>query len=1134
MDLGADNGQSDSNDNGSVTFWMRNIKNHWIDNVAAGSKGVGYWFDMPKKYFVLNPLYTFKNNAAHSSATGVSMYPGMGLTVANKDSALLDGLRIWNNNMVGIMMFFSGGYKILNSVLVNNKVGIQDTFSKEQSVVIKDTRIIGSLSNPSIDAGLLYTYNNQMKTNGQEILKPELKNVTFSSFDRNSRAIKPYREIFLETSKVMGQPLVAVDTVFDATVHGSSRNPMPLAAELSNPWTMYVEDASGGFSPTGQPGFWVKNTPRLTHFIPQGSCTAVDSQTVFCENACLQHFLVSPQNFHLGLYKKMKLTNGVKSFEYLSSDSYNGQTFDVFLPPGTYAATFFDANGNKIVPPSVAIDKKKEPTRDSCASTLPWLSFETDTFRPSQAPTRPPFVSVDANVLDTIPEASDFQIAYELDIPTNPAYQSGRPLYSVDNHESMSDFSRVAYYLELDGDYVWISMNTFTTDARKIGVPCLSLKCGDGMTPSVFQQDLTNVNVVSNVAGLSGTGLPGNIEFWPYNYSPGSTGSFDTNDANTYGGNFGSMQIHLSLGRTVFAFNHFNDGSVADLGIGNSGGIGFGSDWSLAENADSYQVRTLKVFTNAQSPTTSTSSTLASTTTVQATTTSATTTTATVLQTRSPTPAPSNASTDQPTPLPLAVSTPPPSENPTKQPTHNPTIQPTQQSTPNPTPQPAEAAPSNSDPVKSLIPDANGYDLVYALDIPVSPAYKNAKPIYSVDNHQQVSGFTRIGYYLELDDKYVWVSFDAFTSDARKIGVPCHNLGCGDGQTRTVIQQMVTNVNVESNVPGLSGTGLSGNVEFWPFNYNSANSNNIHSATNAWDHGDTVAVNHGSFGSMQVHINGGGNYVGTVFAFNHFNDGVVSDVGIGNKPDNVGGLGPDWSFAQNAGSYSVRNMKVYVSDVPQENTLESTISDAAGYNLVYALDIPIKPTYATAPPAYTVDNSASISDLSFTRVAYLLELDDKYVWVSMGTFTDDASQIGVPCLHLQCGDGNSRSVFNQLVGNVNVVSNVDGLSGNSYVGNVEFWPYNYNAANSMGIPGALSSAFDWGDTPEIGNGSFGSMQVHVNSGGNYQGTIFAFNRFNDGYFADLGIGNAPSSILDWSVAGNAGDYSVRTLKVFVK
>jgi hypothetical protein len=309
----------------------------------------------------------------------------------------------------------------------------------------------------------------------------------------------------------------------------------------------------------------------------------------------------------------------------------------------------------------------------------------------------------------------------------------------------------------------------------------------------------------------------------------------------------------------------------------------------------------------------------------------------------------------------------------------------------------------------------------------------------------------------------------------------------------------------------------------------------IPSATNAWDHGDKVELNNGSFGSMQIHINGGGSYFGTVFAFNHFNDGVISDLGIGNKPGNVGGLGPDWSLSQNANSYSVRKMKVYVSDVAQESTLESTISDAAGFNLVYELeDIPIKPAFALAPPAYTIDNSASIHDLSFSRVAYLLELDDKYVWVSMGTFTDDASQIGVPCLHPLCGDGHSHSVFNQLVGNVNVVSNVPGLSGNNYVGNIEFWPYNYNPGNSKGIPGASSAAFDWGDTPEIGNGSFGSMQVHVNSGGIYQGTIFAFNRFNDGATADLGIGNAPSSILDWSVAGNAGTYSVRKLKVFVK
>ncbi|KAL7429896.1 LOW QUALITY PROTEIN: hypothetical protein ACHAXM_001911 [Skeletonema potamos] len=195
--------------------------------------------------------------------------------------------------------------------------------------------------------------------------------------------------------------------------------------------------------------------------------------------------------------------------------------------------------------------------------------------------------------------------------------------------------------------------------------------------------------------------------------------------------------------------------------------VGFGSDWSLAANAESYLVRTLKVFTNAQTPVTSTSSTSVSSTTAT------TTSTTTMIQTSSPTPAPTNASTDQSTSPPSAASTPPPSQSPNRQPTSqpatpptpNPTPQPTQQN-PNTTPQPTEPNPSNSDPVKSLIPDANGYDLVYALDIPVNPAYKLAKPLYSVGNHQSFSTFTRIGYYLELDDKYVWVSMDSFVTDA--------------------------------------------------------------------------------------------------------------------------------------------------------------------------------------------------------------------------------------------------------------------------------------------------------------------------------------------------------------------------------
>ena len=209
------------------------------------------------------------------------------------------------------------------------------------------------------------------------------------------------------------------------------------------------------------------------------------------------------------------------------------------------------------------------------------------------------------------------------------------------------------------------------------------------------------------------------------------------------------------------------------------------------------------------------------------------------------------------------------------------------------------------------IPDSAGYELAYELDIPTNPMYQSAAPLYSVDKHSEFVTFSRVAYYLELDGNYVWTSMDTFTNDARKIGVPCLHLDCGDGVAPTVIQQMITNLNIVSNVPGLTGSHLSGNIEFWPYNYAATNSINIPGASSeAFDFGDKVE-SHGNFGSMQVHVNGGGSYVGTVFAFNRFNDGSIADLGIGNKPGNVSGLGPDWSFAQNSITYSSRKLKIF-------------------------------------------------------------------------------------------------------------------------------------------------------------------------------------------------------------------------------
>jgi hypothetical protein len=639
-------------------------------------------------------------------------------------------------------------------------------------------------------------------------------------------------------------------------------------------------------------------------------------------------------------------------------------------------------------------------------------------------------------------------------------------------------------------------MDKFTNDLQKIGVPCLSPECGDGVSATVFQQIVTNVNVISNVAGLSGSGYTGNVEFWPFNYGPGnginipgaSGTAYDFGDAPDTIGNYGSMQVHVHGGGshkgTVFAFNRFNDGVVADLGIGNkpSGQ----PDWALSNNANTYSIRKLQVYV-AEAPVDS--------------------------STQAPSPANSAAPSALPSKAPVSSPTPP---------------------APMPSPIPPASMPPTAGPLAiPNIPDSEGFELVYDLAIPTNPSYQSGRPLYSVDNHLSFSSYNRIAYYLELDNQYVWVSMDKFTDDSSKIGVPCLSLQCGDGVSQTVIQQIVTNVNVVSNVPGLSGSAYDGNVEFWPYNYSPGNSASIPGASSGtFDFGDT-AGNDGFYGSMQVHINGGGSYTGTVFAFNRFNDGAVADLGIGNKPTGF----PDWSVSNNANMYGVRNLKVFVSNIPTTPPLvdpyiaNKNIQDAEGFQLVYALDIPTNPNYAIAKPDYSVDNSLGVS--SFSRVAYYMELDGFWVWVSMDKFTSDARQIGVPCLSLECGNGLFPTLMQKVVTNVNVESSIAVLRGSGSTGNIEFWPYNYSPGNAIGIPGASSATFDFGDQCDSPNGNYGSMQVHVHGGSSYTGTIFAFNFFNGGGVADLGIGSKQVGNPDWSLSFNADTWSNRKLRVYV-
>lgn len=209
----------------------------------------------------------------------------------------------------------------------------------------------------------------------------------------------------------------------------------------------------------------------------------------------------------------------------------------------------------------------------------------------------------------------------------------------------------------------------------------------------------------------------------------------------------------------------------------------------------------------------------------------------------------------------------------------------------------------NRDWIAMNVPESKDYQVVYDLDL----TKLGPKIEYDMDNHEKINRpFDRIAYFVELGDadkntRDIYVSMDAFTDDAAKIGVPAFGTGAQ-------FQQNVANLNVFSNVKGIvTGQHLDGgNIEFWPGNYGQQNGANVPNASSdVFDFGDEPAAPDDGYGSMQIHNH---NARQTLFAINHWREGKRADAGIGNQPTN----NPDWTFAANAGGYHAMRLRVLV------------------------------------------------------------------------------------------------------------------------------------------------------------------------------------------------------------------------------
>ena len=203
----------------------------------------------------------------------------------------------------------------------------------------------------------------------------------------------------------------------------------------------------------------------------------------------------------------------------------------------------------------------------------------------------------------------------------------------------------------------------------------------------------------------------------------------------------------------------------------------------------------------------------------------------------------------------------------------------------------------------------------------------------------------------------------------------------------------------------------------------------------------------------------------------------------------------------------------------------SSVPTAKQYTLVYDLDL----RKLGRDIAYDVDKSGGVN--GFDRVGYLLELTTaggttKSIFVSMNAFTDDVKKIGIPTVA-------SKAMFQQPVSSLDVFSNVDGVNSGTGIatGNIEFWPDNYGMANAANVAGASTTLYDFGDERAFPEDGYGSMQVH--NFGDKQ-TLFSINHWTAGDRADIGIGNGPAQSTDWTFAANAGTYTTKRLRVFVR
>jgi len=356
------NGQSDSvpgHGKGTSIFWIRNMKNTFIGNVAAGGdKTIGYWLEMKDKYSNQLHADAFRDNSAHSNFQGLITYQRGWLP---SEKAYIKNFVTINNNE-GCKHHITGNLVFQNAFFADNMIGVRYGAWNE-GITFEDTRFVLTKAPWPGYIGISTSINSDPTRKEKTIA---LKNVAFQNYE-GITAFEFYEDNRMDDNG-MGDPLQAYNVTIETNGDEGAKPKLDDCSSKTRNWFLEDFDATLGPDSKG-PGFLVRDHARTRAFLPpDGSCEALpydddEGCTAYCENVCLRLVRLAPAGRFVDTenYKDLKLTNVATGAYHSYPLQDDGFAAMVVLPPGQYDGEFLDEDGISLPVDEVEIQAFREP-----------------------------------------------------------------------------------------------------------------------------------------------------------------------------------------------------------------------------------------------------------------------------------------------------------------------------------------------------------------------------------------------------------------------------------------------------------------------------------------------------------------------------------------------------------------------------------------------------------------------------------------------------------------------------------------------------------------------------------------------------------------------------------------------------